>query len=37
MSRAQKRLMEYLNHILEAIARIERYVEDIDELEFINN
>ena len=37
MSRDQKRLMDYLKHILEAIARIERYVEDIDELEFINN
>ena len=37
MSRDKKRLRDYLNHILEAIARIERYVEDINELEFVNN
>jgi len=37
MSRDQQRLRDYLSHILEAIARIERYVEDIDELGFMNN
>ena len=36
MSRDQQRLGGYLNHIVEAIARIEQYIEDIDELEFIN-
>ena len=37
MSRDKQRLRDFLSHIVEAIARIERYVEDIDEVEFINN
>ena len=37
MSRDQQRLYDYLNHILDAITRIERYVDDIDELEFLEN
>ncbi len=31
------RLPEYLRHILEAIERIERYTEDLDEVGFIND
>jgi len=37
MSRDQQRLKAYLEHIIEAIGRIEQYIEDIDELEFIGN
>jgi uncharacterized protein with HEPN domain len=37
MSREKKRLKDYLDHILDAINRIERYVEDIDEVGFIKN
>ncbi len=37
MSRDQQRLADYLAHILEAIERIERYVEDMAELAFLNN
>ena len=37
MSRDQQRLKDYLEHIIEAIRRIEQYIEDIDELEFIGN
>jgi uncharacterized protein with HEPN domain len=37
MSRDQQRLFDYLQHILEAISRIQRYVEDIDEVSFLNN
>lgn len=37
MTRDQQRLADYLNHILEAIERIHRYVEDIDELAFLQN
>ena len=32
MSRDKKRLYDYLNHILDAINRINNYVEDIIEL-----
>lgn len=31
------RLPEYLRHILDAIERIERYTEDLDEVGFIND
>lgn len=37
MSRDRQRLADYLSHILEAIARIERYTEDMDELGFLAN
>lgn len=36
MSKAGKqRIAEYLEHIVEAIARIEKYVSDIDEVVFL--
>ena len=31
------RVPDYLEHILRAIARIERYTEDVDEVGFLNN
>jgi len=34
MSRDKQRLIDYLKHILEAISRIQHYVEDIDEPTF---
>ena len=37
MSRDLQRLPDYLAHILEAIERIDRYTEDMDELAFLNN
>ena len=37
MSRDQQRLGDYLAHILEAIERIDRYTEYMDELAFLNN
>ena len=37
MSRDQQRLFDYLQHILEAINRIHSYIEDIDEVSFLNN
>lgn len=37
MSRDRQRLFDYLQHILEAINRIQRYIEDIDEVSFLNN
>ncbi len=37
MSRDQQRLADYLAHILEAIERIGRYTEDMDELAFLSN
>ena len=37
MSRDKQRLTDYLKHILEAINRIQHYVEDIDEPSFIAN
>jgi uncharacterized protein with HEPN domain len=37
MSRDRQRLLDYLAHILEAIARIERYVDDLDEVGFLND
>ncbi len=37
MSRDLQRLPDYLAHILEAIERIDRYTEDMDELVFLDN
>ena len=37
MTREQQRLADYLAHILEAIERIDRYTELIDEPAFLNN
>ncbi|HIC49717.1 MAG TPA: DUF86 domain-containing protein [Dehalococcoidia bacterium] len=37
MNRDKQRLLDYLNHILESIARIERYVEGFDHDSFLNN
>ena len=37
MSRNQKQLTLYLDHILEAISRIQHYVEEIDESLFLAN
>ena len=37
MTDATPRLPDYLRHIIEAIERIERYTEDMDELGFAQN
>lgn len=37
MNQDQQRLLDYLQHILEAINRIQRYIEDIDEISFLDN
>jgi len=37
MTRNLPRLQDYLNHILEAIERIESYVEDMSELEYLES
>ncbi|MDD5333926.1 MAG: DUF86 domain-containing protein [Rhodoferax sp.] len=37
MSRDKQRLSDYLCHIAQAIERIERYTEDLDELAFLQN
>lgn len=37
MRRDKQRLPDYMGHILEAIQRIERYTEDLDELAFLQN
>ncbi|MEW5891343.1 MAG: DUF86 domain-containing protein [Pseudomonadota bacterium] len=37
MTRDQQRLADYLAHIAEAIERIDRYTEDMDEVAFLNN
>ncbi len=37
MSCDQQRLLDYLQHILDAINRIQRYIEDIDEPSFLTN
>jgi uncharacterized protein with HEPN domain len=37
MTKDDLRLNDYLGHILEAIERIEEYVSDIDELNFLGN
>ena len=37
MTRDPQRLSDYLNHILEAIERIEEYVSELDEMVFLGN
>ena len=37
MTRDPQRLSDYLDHILEAIERIEEYVADLDEMTFLDN
>ena len=37
MSRDPLRLCDYLDHILEAIGRIQKYCEDVDEVSFLSN
>ncbi|MDP1607258.1 MAG: DUF86 domain-containing protein [Rhodocyclaceae bacterium] len=37
MSESSPRLLDYLEHIRDAILRIERYVDDLDELDFLQN
>ena len=37
MSRDPQRLPDYLGHILQAIERIQRYTDDMDELGFVQN
>ena len=37
MSRDELRLADYLAHILEAVERIERYTQDLDEVDFLND
>ncbi len=37
MSKDRQRLIDYLAHMLEAIERINRYTENIDELAFLHN
>jgi uncharacterized protein with HEPN domain len=37
MKRDPQRLPDYLNHILEAIERIEEYVSKLDEMAFLGN
>ena len=37
MSKDKQRLHDYLQHILKAITRIQRYIEDTDEITFLDN
>ncbi len=37
MSRDPQRLPDYLGHILEAIERIQQYVDDMDEVGFLDS
>ena len=37
MSRDKQRLSDYLGHILEAIERIDRYTENMDEVQFLQS
>ncbi len=37
MKRDLQRLIDYLSHILEAIARIQRYVEELEEATFLTD
>lgn len=37
MSKDRQRLIDYLTHMLEAIERVNRYTEDMDELAFLQN
>lgn len=36
-ARDEKALLDYLGHILEAIAKIQRYVKDLDHAGFLRN
>jgi uncharacterized protein with HEPN domain len=37
MSRDLQSLADYLGHILEAIERVQNYIDDLDEVAFLNN
>ncbi len=37
MSKDKQRLINYLKHILEAILKIDRYIEDLTEIAFLEN
>lgn len=37
MSKDTQRLIDYLAHMLEAVDRINRYTEDVDEVAFLQN
>ncbi|MDT1898670.1 DUF86 domain-containing protein, partial [Acinetobacter baumannii] len=37
MSKDRQRLIDYLAHILDAIERIDRYTENMDEVAFLQN
>ena len=37
MSKDKQRLLDYLEHILEAISRIEGYIEEMDEVAFLES
>jgi uncharacterized protein with HEPN domain len=37
MSRDALALMDYLGHMLEAVGRIQKYVDDVDEVSFLSN
>lgn len=37
MSRDKQRLLDYLEHILQAIERIDRYTDDMDEVTFLQS
>lgn len=37
MSKGRQRLIDYLAHILDAIERIDRYTENMDEVAFLQN
>ncbi|ARU32288.1 hypothetical protein CAP31_11750 [Sulfuriferula sp. AH1] len=37
MSRDKQRLFDYLEHILQAIERIDRYTDDMDEVAFLQS
>ncbi|MET0356671.1 MAG: DUF86 domain-containing protein [Cellvibrio sp.] len=37
MTRDKQHLKDYLNHITQAISRINEYVDDIDEVSFLTN
>lgn len=37
MSRDKQRLHDYLAHIIEAIHRVQHYIEDMDEVSFLQN
>lgn len=37
MSKDKQRLIEYLTHMLQAIERITRYTEELDEVAFLQN